>query len=71
MTLTLALEITGTVFGLLGTLLLHRPGRWAPYGFVCWLVSNPATMAFMWTQGHYWLLLQSTIADLSVRTRSA
>ena len=38
---------------LLGTFLLRKPGRWAPWGFVPWLVSNPAAMVFMAINGHW------------------
>ena len=61
MTLNLALQILGTGFGLLGTWLLHKPGRWAPWGFACWLVSNPAAMTLMAIQGNWLMVLQFTI----------
>lgn len=48
-----ALQAVTIVFALLGTWLLRKPGRWAPWGFVAWLVSNPAAMVFMAANQHW------------------
>jgi len=50
----LALQVVACTFALLGTWLLRKPGRWAPWGFAAWLVSNPASMVFMAANGHWW-----------------
>lgn len=60
MTLTF-LQVLASGFALLGTWLLRKPGRLAPYGFVAWLVSNPAAMAFMAMQGHWLFFLQHLV----------
>lgn len=57
----LALQICASVFALLGTWLLRKPGRWMPWGFVVWLISNPAAMAFMAIHGH-WLFFAQHLA---------
>jgi hypothetical protein len=58
MTLALALQICSSVFALLGTWLIRKPGRWMPWGFTLWLISNPAAMAFMAMHGHWWFFAQ-------------
>lgn len=54
----LALQVTASAFALFGTWLVRRPGRLMPWGFVCWLVSNPCVMVFMAIQGHWVLFVQ-------------
>lgn len=55
------LQICASAFGLLGTWLLRKPGKWAPWGFVAWLVSNPAAMAFMWLKGDWLFFAQFAV----------
>jgi hypothetical protein len=57
----LLLQICASCFALAGAWLLRKPGRWAPWGFVTWLVSNPAAMAFMALQGHWLFFLQHLV----------
>lgn len=52
----LALQICAVAIALLGAWLLRKPGRWMPYGFVAWVVSNPLTMVFMAINGHWWFV---------------
>jgi hypothetical protein len=59
--MTPALQICAVAFALLGTWLLRKPGRWMPYGFVAWLVSNPLAMVFMALNGHWWLFAQHLV----------
>lgn len=54
----LALQILASAFALLGTWMLRKPGRLAPWGFVAWLVSNPAAMVFMAISEHWWFFAQ-------------
>jgi hypothetical protein len=61
MTTLLALQICASSFALLGAFLLRRPGPRAPWGFVTWLVSNPAAMVFMALQGHWLFFLQHLV----------
>ncbi len=61
MTVLLALQICAFAFALTGAWLLRKPGRRAPWGFVTWLVSNPAAMAFMALQGHWLFFLQHLV----------
>lgn len=56
--LMLALQVSAFAFALLGTWLLRKPGRWWPWAFVAWLVSNPMAMVFMALQGHWWFVAQ-------------
>lgn len=57
----LTLQITASFFALLGAWLLRKPGRWAPWGFATWLVSNPAAMAFMALEGHWLFFVQHLV----------
>ena len=57
----LALQICSAAFALLGTWLLRKPGPWAPWAFVCWLVSNPLAVVFMGLNGHWWLAMQHLV----------
>jgi hypothetical protein len=57
----LALQICAAAFALLGTWLIRKPGRWMPFGFVAWLVSNPAAMVFMALNGHWWFFAQHLV----------
>jgi hypothetical protein len=57
----LALQICATCFALLGTWLVRKPGRWMPFGFVAWLVSNPAAMVFMALQGNWPFFIQHLV----------
>lgn len=57
----LALQVAASFFALLGTWLLRKPSRWAPWGFVAWLVSNPLAMAFMALNGHWWFCAQHAV----------
>jgi len=57
----LTLQILASGFALLGTFLLRKPGRVAPWGFVAWLVSNPAAMAFMALQGNWVFFAQHLV----------
>jgi hypothetical protein len=61
MTALMLLQICASGFALVGAWLLRKPGRWAPWGFVTWLVSNPAAMAFMALQGHWLFFLQHLV----------
>lgn len=61
MTALLLLQICASSFALLGAWMLRKPGRRAPWGFVTWLVSNPAAMAFMALQGHWLFFLQHLV----------
>ncbi len=57
----LVLQICASFFALLGAWLLRKPGPRASWGFVTWLVSNPAAMAFMAMQGHWLFFLQHLV----------
>ncbi|MGE4241750.1 hypothetical protein [Ramlibacter sp.] len=57
----LALQILASGFALLGTYLLRKPGPAAPWGFVAWLVSNPAAMTFMALQGNWVFFAQHLV----------
>jgi hypothetical protein len=61
MTVDFLLQVCASAFALAGTFLLRKPSRVAPWGFVCWLVSNPAAMAFMAINGHWWFFLQHAV----------
>jgi hypothetical protein len=61
LSLALLLQICASTFALLGTWLLRKPGPRAPWGFVAWLVSNPAAMVFMALQGHWLFVLQHLV----------
>ena len=61
MTPALTLQICASAFALLGTWLLRKPGRLAPWGFVAWLVSNPLAMLFMALNGHWWFFIQHLV----------
>ncbi len=56
-----ALQVLASAFALLGTWLLRKPGRWMPWGFACWLVSNPAAMLFLALHGHWVLFAQHLV----------
>jgi hypothetical protein len=64
MTGLLLLQICASCFALAGAFLLRKPGRWAPWAFVTWLVSNPAAMAFMALQGHWLFFLQHLVFSI-------
>jgi hypothetical protein len=57
----LTLQICASLFALLGTWLLRKPGPRAPWGFVAWLVSNPAAMVAMALQGNWPFFVQHLI----------
>jgi hypothetical protein len=57
----IALQICAVAFALLGTWLMRKPGRWMPWGFVAWLVSNPLAMVFMALSGNWWFFAQHVI----------
>ena len=57
----LALQIGAVAFALVGTWLMRKPGRWMPYGFVAWLVSNPLAMVFMAIDGNWWFVAQHLV----------
>lgn len=52
------LQVLASLLGLSGAFLVRKPGRWMPWGFVAWLVSNPAAMLFMALSGHWLFFLQ-------------
>lgn len=49
----LMLQIWSVGFALFGTWLIRKPGRWMPFGFLAWLVSNPTAMVVMALQGNW------------------
>lgn len=57
----LTIEILAAVFGVAGTILLALKGPWAGWGFVAYLASNAASLAFFWIQQH-WALFAQQIA---------
>jgi hypothetical protein len=57
----ITLQICAVAFALLGTWLLRKPGRWMPWAFVAWLVSNPLAMLFMAINGSWWFFVQYAI----------
>ena len=59
--MTNVLEAASATLGLLGTALMVKPSRFAPWGFVAWLISNPCAMALMFIQGQWWLFAQFTV----------
>ena len=60
----LSIEITGALFGVLGTVLLALRGPRAGLGFVAYLVSNCAWIASSWMQGQ-WPLFWQQVAFLA------
>ncbi len=52
------LEIFAAALGLLGCGLLATKGRWAGWGFVAFLASNLAWLAFSYAHGHWAMLAQ-------------
>ena len=56
--MTLWIELTAAVFGVLGTLLLALKGPRAGWGFVAYLVSNAGWIAFALIHHHWGLLAQ-------------
>lgn len=55
------IEISAFVFGLLGTLLLAIPNRWAAWGFAAYLASNFGWLVYSFEHG-LWLLFFQQIA---------
>jgi hypothetical protein len=52
------LEAESAITGLAGALLLASGARWAAFGWLAFLGSNVAGIAFAAFTGHYWLLAQ-------------
>lgn len=59
------IELVAAVFGIAGTLFLAGKGRFAGYGFVAYLLSNFAWIAFAVDRELYGLLLQQLVFTLS------
>lgn len=55
-----ALEIAGTVMGLLGAFLLATHTSFSRYGWLAFLLANFALMGFALGIERYWLLAQQT-----------
>lgn len=54
----ISLEALAAMCGLSGSLLLAMNGRYAAFGWVAFLCSNAAWLAFAWQAGHGWLFAQ-------------
>jgi len=56
--MTIAFEIRGTLFGLLGAWYVAADGRRAGWGFVAFLASNAAWLIFAWLNAHWFQFAQ-------------
>lgn len=56
--MSLFIELTAAMFGVLGTVLLAMNGRLAGWGFVAYLASNTGWIAFAWIHSHWGMLAQ-------------
>ncbi len=56
--MTIVLEWSGALLGLLGAYLIATHGRWARYGWIAFLGANAAMAGFALTTGAHGLLLQ-------------
>lgn len=54
------LEYAATTLSMLGAVLVALGGRWALGGFLVWIVSNCAWIAFVWPQGHMGMVVLFT-----------
>lgn len=54
----LLVELFASVCGLLGSLLLAMKGRAAPWGWVCFALSNIGWLTFSYGYSHWFLLVQ-------------
>lgn len=56
-TLTLTLEVIGTILSIAGAELVSRNSKFSPWGWAAWLVANVVMMGFAWINNHYGLML--------------
>ena len=51
------LDWIGSLLAMAGSVLVASYSRWAPLGWVCYLISNTAWIAYAWSQGDQRALL--------------
>ena len=58
-------EVIGAALGSLGALLLAAKGRWSGFGFIAFLASNVAWLAFSRDAGHWFFFAQQVVFTLT------